>query len=79
MNLGFVQSDVMSYAYSGTNLFTEPVTGFTTLAALYMEQVQIVTLDPEIKTVGDLAGKTVSIGAVGSRRVLQRHRRARRL
>ena len=56
----------MSYAYSGTNLFTEPVTGFTTLAALYMEQVQIVTLDPEIKTVGDLAGKTVSIGAVGS-------------
>ena len=65
-DLGFVQSDVMSYAYSGTNLFTEPVTGFTTLAALYMEQVQIVTLDPEIKTVGDLAGKTVSIGAVGS-------------
>ena len=42
------------------------MTGFTTLAALYMEQVQIVTLDPEIKTVGDLAGKTVSIGAVGS-------------
>ena len=31
-----------------------------------MEQVQIVTLDPEIKTVADLAGKTVSIGAVGS-------------
>lgn len=28
--------------------------------------MQIVTLDPEIKTVGDLAGKTVSIGAVGS-------------
>ncbi|HIS44517.1 MAG TPA: TAXI family TRAP transporter solute-binding subunit [Candidatus Scatomorpha merdigallinarum] len=65
-DLGFVQSDVMSYAYAGTNLFTEPVTGFTTLAALYMEQVQIVTLDPEIKTVADLEGKTVSIGAVGS-------------
>ena len=31
VDLGFVQSDVMSYAYSGTNLFTEPVTGFTTL------------------------------------------------
>jgi hypothetical protein len=26
--LGFVQSDVMSYAYSGTNLFTEAVEGF---------------------------------------------------
>lgn len=66
IQLGFVQSDVMSYAYQGTRLFEEPVTNFSTVAALYMEQVQIVTLDPEIKTVGDLAGKTVSIGAVGS-------------
>ena len=57
--LGFVQSDVMSYAYEGTNLFEGmPVTGFSTVAALYMEQVQIVTCDPEIKT--------VSIGAAGS-------------
>ena len=64
--LGFVQSDVMSYAYSGTNLFTEPVEGFSTVAAMYMEQVQIITLDPEIKTVADLEGKVVSIGAAGS-------------
>ena len=65
--LGFVQSDVMDYAYNGTNLFEGyPVTGFSTVAALYMEQVQIVTCDPEIKTVADLAGKTVSIGASGS-------------
>ena len=71
--LGFVQSDVMSYAYNGTRLFVDPETGesapvtdFVTLAALYQEQVQIVTLDPNIKTVADLAGKTVSIGATGS-------------
>ena len=65
--LGFVQSDVMSYAYDGTNLFEGmPVTGFSTVAALYMEQVQIVTCDPDIKTVADLKGKTVSIGATGS-------------
>ena len=31
-----------------------------------MEQVQIVTLNPDIKTVADLKGKTVSIGAKGS-------------
>ena len=31
-----------------------------------MEQVQIVTLDPNIKTVADLAGKRVSIGAPNS-------------
>ena len=65
--LGTVQSDVMAYAYNGTSLFEgAPVEGFSTVAALYMEQVQIVTLDPEIKTVADLAGKKVSIGAAGS-------------
>lgn len=66
IQLGFVQSDVMSYAYQGTRLFEEPVTNFSTVAALYMEQVQIVTLNPDIKTVADLEGKTVSIGASGS-------------
>ena len=64
--LGFVQSDVMSYAYNGEKLFTEKITNFSVVAALYMEQVQIVTLDPSIKSVADLKGKTVSIGAVGS-------------
>ena len=64
--LAFCQSDVMAYAYEGTNLFDTPVSCFSTLAALYTEQVQIVTLDPEIKTVADLKGKSVSIGAAGS-------------
>ena len=63
---GFVQSDVMAYGYAGTRLFDKAVTSFSTVAALYMEQVQIVTLDPAIKTVADLAGKNVSIGAAGS-------------
>lgn len=66
--LGFVQSDVMAYAYAGTRTFAETgaVTDFSTVAALYMEQVQIVTVDPSIKTVADLAGKRVSVGAAGS-------------
>ena len=65
--LGFVQSDVMVYAYKGERTFAEgAVTGFSTVANLYMEQVQIVTVDPEIKTVEDLAGKKVSVGASGS-------------
>ena len=64
---GFVQSDVMAYAYQGTNLFDgAAVTDFSTVAALYMEQVQIVTCNPDIKTVADLKGKNVSIGAPGS-------------
>jgi len=66
--LGFVQSDVAAYGYEGTRLFAESgkVDIFSTVAALYMEQVQIVTLDPNIKSVADLAGKNVSIGAAGS-------------
>ena len=64
--LAFCQSDVMAYAYTGTNLFDTKIDGFSTVAALYMEQVQIVTVDPSIKTVADLKGKNVSIGAAGS-------------
>ena len=66
--LAFCQSDVMAYAYEGTNLFEETgkVDCFSTVACLYDEQVQIVTLDENIKTVADLKGKNVSIGAAGS-------------
>lgn len=66
--LAFCQSDVMAYAYEGTNLFadTGAVSCFSVLGALYTEQVQIVTTNPDIKTVADLKGKNVSIGAAGS-------------
>ena len=66
--MAFCQSDVMAYAYNGTNIFEEhgKVDCFSTVAALYMEQVQIVTVDPTIKTVADLEGKKVSVGAAGS-------------
>ena len=66
--LAFCQSDVMAYAYDGTNLFADDgkVDCFSTVAALYKEQVQLVTCDPSIKTVADLKGKTVSVGAAGS-------------
>ena len=66
VQLAFVQSDVMNYAYNGQRLFDSPVTGFSVVAQLYQEQVQIVTTNPDIKTVADLAGKKVSIGAAGS-------------
>ena len=67
-DVAFCQSDVMAYAYDGTNLFAETgaVDCFSTVACLYDEQVQIVTCDESIKTVADLAGKNVSIGAAGS-------------
>ena len=64
--LAFSQSDVLYAAYTGQRTFEEPITGFSVVAPLYMEQVQIITLNPDIKSVADLKGKSVSIGAAGS-------------
>lgn len=66
--LGTVQSDVMAYAWEGTRSFeTEgKIESFRTVAGLYAEAVQLVTMDPAIKSVADLKGKAVSIGAPGS-------------
>ena len=66
--LGTVQSDVMSYAWEGTRSFEKDgkVDTFRVVAGLYAEAVQLVTMDPEIKSVKDLAGKSVSIGESGS-------------
>ena len=66
--LAFCQSDVMAYAYAGTNLFEKDgkVTNFSVVGALYIEQVQLVAVNPDIKTVTDLKGKNVSVGAAGS-------------
>ena len=66
--LGTVQSDVMAYAWEGTRSFESDgaLSSFRVVAGLYAESVQLVTMDPEIKSVADLAGKSVSIGAPGS-------------
>ena len=66
--LGTVQSDVMSYAWEGTRSFEAEgkVDTFRTVAGLYAEAVQLITMDPEIKSVADLEGRAVSIGAPGS-------------
>lgn len=67
--LGFVQSDVAYYAYNGIRFEQyegAPITSFKALAALYNETVQLITCNPEIKSMEDLKGKSVSIGAAGS-------------
>ena len=66
--LGTVQSDVMAYAAAGTRSFEAEgaLDSFRVIGGLYAEAVQLVTMDPEIKSVADLKGKKVSIGAAGS-------------
>lgn len=66
--LGTVQSDVMAYAWAGTRSFEKDgkIDSFRVVGGLYAEAVQLVTMDPAIKSVADLKGKKVSIGAAGS-------------
>ena len=66
--LGTVQSDVMAYAWAGSRSFEADgkVSSFRVVAGLYAEAVQLVTMNPDIKSVADLKGKAVSIGAPNS-------------
>ncbi len=66
--LGFAQTDVLTYAWEGTRAFESDgaTHDFRVLGCLYAETVQLFTMNPEIKSVADLKGKSVSIGAAGS-------------
>lgn len=66
--MGFTQSDVMTYAWVGSKSFETdgPCRDFRVLGALYAETVQLITMKDEIKSVEDLKGRSVSIGAPGS-------------
>ena len=66
--IGFTQSDVMNYAWDGSRSFETdgPCRDFRVLGALYAETVQLITMKKDIKSVSDLKGRSVSIGAPGS-------------
>ncbi|WP_297509527.1 TAXI family TRAP transporter solute-binding subunit [Thermococcus sp.] len=63
-----MQNDVAYYAYNGLYMFQgSPIKKLRGVAALYPETVQfVVRADSDIKTLQDLAGKKVAIGAPGS-------------
>ncbi len=67
-HLIFVQNDIAYYAYKGIYMFEgSPAKSIRGVATLYPEIVQIVVrADSGIKSVYDLAGKRVAIGAAGS-------------
>lgn len=66
--LATVQSDVMAYAWQGTNAFSQEgqIKSFRVIGGLYAEAVQLITMNKSIQSVADLKGKSVSIGAPGS-------------
>ena len=66
LQLAIAQADLAQDAYDQTGIFAdeEESRGFGAVAALYTETCQVVVrADSEIRTVEDLQGKTVSIGA----------------
>lgn len=67
VELAFLMSDVLSDALAGEGSFQAPVTNVQQIAALYPNYVQIVTSKKSgIKTLEDLRGKRVAVGAQNS-------------
>lgn len=67
--IAFIQNDITYYAYTGTETFEgkDKIENIRGMAMLYPELVQVIaTKDSGIKSVEDLKGKKVAIGAPGS-------------
>lgn len=62
-----VQNDIAMYSHEGLLMFEgDAFANLMGLCTMYSEPLQIVTTDPEIKSIADLAGKDVAVGAIGS-------------
>ncbi len=67
VEMAFVMSDVLSDALAGTNSFKNKIDNVQQMMALYPNYVQIVTSKRSgIKTIEDLRGKRVAVGAQNS-------------
>lgn len=80
VEMAFVMSDVLSDALAGTNSFKNKIENVQQVAALYPNYVQVVTSKRSgIKTLADLRGKRVAVGAqnsgveVNARNILNGH------
>ncbi|MDR2123814.1 MAG: TAXI family TRAP transporter solute-binding subunit [Desulfovibrio sp.] len=67
IEIAFVQNDIAFWAYNGKLMFKEPLHNIRAVVSLYPEHVQLITAaSSNIKTLNDLKGKRVGIGAPGS-------------
>ncbi len=68
VDLALIQNDIAYYAVNGTEMFKDKkVDNFKGIATLYPETIQIVALEKAgIKSIADLKGKRVAVGARGS-------------
>ncbi|MBP3722532.1 MAG: TAXI family TRAP transporter solute-binding subunit [Selenomonadaceae bacterium] len=68
VDLAIVQNDIVFYAVNGTEMFEgKKVDNLRGMLSLYPETCQFVTLEKSgIKSIADLKGKRVAVGAAGS-------------
>jgi len=68
VELALIQNDIAYYAANGTEMFKDKaVPSLQGVASLYNETIQIITIEGAgIKSVADLKGKRVAVGALGS-------------
>ncbi|MDR1977540.1 MAG: TAXI family TRAP transporter solute-binding subunit [Synergistaceae bacterium] len=67
VTMALVQNDVAFRAAKGEKPFQEPVKNLRMIASLYPEHVQCISIKSgNIKTISDIKGKRVSVGAPGS-------------
>lgn len=66
--IAFSQTDIAAYAIEGKEMFEgKPIDNIQAIGSIYPETVQLVTTEKSgIKSVEDLKGKSVSVGAPGS-------------
>lgn len=65
--LALVQSDTLDFAFNAKEAFKEPIKSMSAIAVLYPEIIQVVVrADSPVKSIADLKGKKVGVGAPGS-------------
>ena len=65
--LALVQSDTLDFAYNGKESFKEKLSSMQAVAVLYPEIIQVVVAaDSPAKSIADLKGKKMGVGAPGS-------------
>jgi hypothetical protein len=67
VELALVQSDTLDFAFNAKEAFKEPLKAMNAIAVLYPEIIQVVVgAASPIKSIADLKGKKVGVGAPGS-------------
>jgi len=67
VELALVQSDTLDFAFNAKEAFKEPLKAMNAIAVLYPEIIQVVVgAASPIKSITDLKGKKVGVGAPGS-------------